>query len=164
MQCIATPDLFVSTSDFFAHATHALFIGPASTLVFALPTSLRFTLASNALRVAASNLFIATAHFFVAAPNLIVVPIVPISVAISIAAIIAIFTILSFVAPFFAIALPPVRDPLLFIVPTTAVLVRPVGIPFPVASVLVGKALQLLSRYLFENGPDDRLGSPGNLG
>lgn len=150
MQCIATPDLFVSTSDFFVHATHALFIGPASTLVFAPPTSLRFTLASSALRVAA--------------PNLIVVPIVPISVAISIAAIIAIFTILSFVAPFFAIALPPVRVPLLFIVPTTAVLVRPVGIPFPVASVLVGKALQLLSRYLFENGPDDRLGSPGNLG
>ena len=156
MQCIATPDLFVSTSDFFVHATHALFIGPASTLVFALPTSLRFTLASSALRVAASNLFIATAHFFVAAPNLIVVPIVPISV--------AIFTILSFVAPFFAIALPPVRVPLLFIVPTTAVLVRPVGIPFPVASVLVGKALQLLSRYLFENGPDDRLGCPGGMG
>lgn len=160
MQCIATPDLFVSTSDFFVHATHALFIDPASTLVFAPPTSLRFTLASSALRVAASNLFIATAYFFVAAPNLIVVPIVPISIA----AIIAIFTILSFVAPFFAIALPPVRVPLLFIVPTTAVLVRPVGIPFPVASVLVGKALQLLSRYLFENGPDDRLGSPGNLG
>lgn len=150
MQCIATPDLFVSTSDFFVHATHALFIGPASTLVFALPTSLRFTLASSALRVAA--------------PNLIVVPIVPISVAISIAAIIATFTILSFVAPFFAIALPPVRVPLLFIVPTTAVLVRPVGIPFPVASVLVGKALQLLSRYLFENGPDDRLGCSGGMG
>lgn len=142
MQRVATPDLFVSTSDFFVHATHAFFVGPAATLVFAPPTSLRFTLASSSLRVAA--------------PNLIVVPIVPISV--------AIFTILSLVAPFFAIALPPVRVPLLFIVPTTAILVRPVGIPFPVASVLVGKALQLLSRYLFENGLDHGLGSPGNLG
>ena len=62
MKRVATPDLFVSTSDFFVHATHAFFIGPASTLVFAPPTSLRFTLASSALRIAASNLFVPTAH------------------------------------------------------------------------------------------------------